>query len=144
MASVDIPNSVVEIEQYTFAVCTALTSATIPNSVEKIGTCAFLECDELTKLTIPNSVTIIEDEAFEGDKSFEILIPVSLMKNIRNRLDNIIGGSYTELRIPRKPTTIDGQDYFVVKSEINLDEFERSEEASMLALSEVLSKHGII
>ena len=64
LTSVTIPNSVTSIGKETFALCSGLTSVTIPNSVTSIGGSAFYECSGLTSVTIGNSVTSIGEEAF--------------------------------------------------------------------------------
>jgi hypothetical protein len=64
--SYTIPNSVTNIGNGAFYVCTSLTSLTIPNSVTSIGNFAFAYCTSLTSVTIGNSVTTIGDYAFAG------------------------------------------------------------------------------
>jgi hypothetical protein len=59
-----ISNSVTNIGDEAFAVCTSLTNVTIPNSVTSIGIDAFRNCFRLTNVTIPNSVTNIGNDAF--------------------------------------------------------------------------------
>ena len=49
-----IPEDVINIGEYAFATCKALTSITIPNSVTSIGDNAFYSCDALTSVTIEN------------------------------------------------------------------------------------------
>ena len=56
--------SVTSIGEWTFGLCTGLTSVTIPNSVTKIGNTAFYGCTGLISVTIPNSVTTIGNSAF--------------------------------------------------------------------------------
>ena len=64
LTSVIIPNSVTTISQYAFQGCTGLTSIIIPSSVTTLG--GFSGCTGLTSVTIPNSVTSIDAEAFYG------------------------------------------------------------------------------
>ena len=73
LASVSIPNSVVEIGEEAFFWC-GFNSITIPNSVKKIGDSAFSFCSKLTSIIIPNSVTEIGNDAFwleSGDMSMD-------------------------------------------------------------------------
>ena len=55
---------VIGIEDYTFAECSYLTSATIPEGVTFIGRYGFGACYEMVSVTIPVSVTYIGDYAF--------------------------------------------------------------------------------
>ena len=74
-----IPKDVINIGEYAFACCDALTSVTIPDSVTSIGKSAFYDCDALTSVTIPNSVTRIGAYAFYGcDALTSITIPNSV------------------------------------------------------------------
>lgn len=66
LASVTIPNSVIEINHYAFNGFSGLTSISIPSSVTCIGDNAFNGCFRLTSVTIPSSVTSIGNNAFKG------------------------------------------------------------------------------
>lgn len=57
--SIILPDSLVEIEESAFSVCTSLTSITIPKNVTSVGGFAFRNCSSLTSITIPDSVTYI-------------------------------------------------------------------------------------
>jgi len=75
LTSVNIPNSVIKINQDAFRNCTGLTSITIGNGVTSIGFQAFEGCSGLTSITIPESVTSIGGRAFAyctGFNSFTI------------------------------------------------------------------------
>ena len=61
---IELPNSLLSIEEYAFYSCTGLMSITIPNSVTSIGYEAFYNCTGLTSITIPDSVTSISQYAF--------------------------------------------------------------------------------
>ena len=69
--SIEIPNSVTEIENSAFSYSTTLTSIKFPNSLTKIGVGAFDKCSSLTSIEIPESVTEIGKYAFDGCTSLE-------------------------------------------------------------------------
>ena len=81
ITSVSIPNSVTNIKENAFAICTHLVSVTIPNSVDTIGRCAFLMCSNLISVIVPDAVTTIEYGTFG---SCSRLQSISLGKSIRN------------------------------------------------------------
>ena len=62
--SIIIPNTILEIGDYTFSNCSSLRNVIIPDSVTKIGLEAFFDCTNLTKIIIPDSVTSIGTDAF--------------------------------------------------------------------------------
>ena len=66
IGSYTVPNSVIEIDEYSFSGCTGLTNITIPNSVREIDQGAFSGCTGLTDVTIPGSVWEIDERAFSG------------------------------------------------------------------------------
>jgi hypothetical protein len=67
--SYTIPNSVTNIGDWAFYLCTSLTNVAIPNSVNSIGDAAFIYCISLTSVTIPESVAIIGNDAVFGCSS---------------------------------------------------------------------------
>ena len=70
LTSVIIPDSVNVIGQYAFS-GTGLKSINIPNSVKEIQFGAFKDCKDLTSITIPDSVTKIMQWAFCGCTGLE-------------------------------------------------------------------------
>ncbi len=66
MTSINIPEGVTSIGNYTFQYCTGLTSINIPESVTSIGNSAFSGCRGLTSINIPEGVTSIGDYAFSS------------------------------------------------------------------------------
>ena len=59
LTSIDIPDTVTDIDSWAFCGCTGLTAINIPSSVKRIGESAFMDCSSLTSMTIPGSVTSI-------------------------------------------------------------------------------------
>ena len=78
LKSVVIGNGVTWIDQEAFDGCTSLESVVIGNSVEIIGTRAFNDCTALQSVKIENSVTKIYDSAFKNCAIKTLTIPNSV------------------------------------------------------------------
>ena len=103
-----IPETVTEINPYTFCGATCITSLSIPNTVTRIGWYAFNNCRGLTgSLTIPNSVTTIGDYAFYYCNGFtgSLTIPNSVTTIGQNAF-SYCSGFTGSLTIPNSVTTI--------------------------------------
>jgi hypothetical protein len=61
---VTIPDSVTNIGNYAFDLCTALSSVTLGNGLTTIGEGAFAGCPDLTGIAIPSNVLFLGDGAF--------------------------------------------------------------------------------
>ena len=77
LTSIEIPNSVIVIENYAFAFNPDLKSITIPTSVTSIGDCVFEGCSGLTSLYIPKNVTSIGRDVFGECPSLTSIIVAS-------------------------------------------------------------------
>ena len=77
----DIGNTVTNIGNAVFALCSGLTSVTFPSSVTSIGSAAFSDCFMLTSMAIPNSVTSIGEYAFAGCEGLASMTFNSFTKN---------------------------------------------------------------
>ena len=108
ITTIQLPDSIKEIQEYVFGNCIELAEISLPAHLEEIEGKAFYNCDNLTEITIPKSVIYgggywfeecdnlrkivleegtekILDDAFRNLKSdFAILIPVSVI-SIGNR-----------------------------------------------------------
>ena len=90
--SVVIPNSVKEIQGFSFCNCSELTDINIPNSVKTIGESAFSGCCGLTQIKIPDSVERIHGRAFEGCNSATVIsIPLNTIIN-QDSFENVSNG----------------------------------------------------
>lgn len=65
LEKINLPKTMKNINNWTFASCTKLTNITIPDSVTSIGSYCFCDCRNLI-ITIPNSVTRIDSNAFKN------------------------------------------------------------------------------
>ena len=68
---VNIPQTVMRVDDRAFQYCHPLVKVTIPDSVTEIGSSAFEACTSLESITIPNLVTEIGSEAFADCSSLE-------------------------------------------------------------------------
>jgi hypothetical protein len=74
VTSVNIPDSVIIIDEWAFKECFRLTNVTIGSNVTSIGGYAFFECKSLAKATIPVSVTNIGASAFAKCKKLKLTV----------------------------------------------------------------------
>ena len=65
LQSIDLPKSLIRIEEYAFLSCHSLKSITIPDSVTVIERYAFANCDSLQSFDIPASVREIDSRVFD-------------------------------------------------------------------------------
>lgn len=82
LTSIEIPNTVTSIGDYTFSYYTNLNQVIIPESVMMIGNHAFEFCTNLTSLKIPNSVKYIGFNAFDYCRGMQSLTIPSSVTNI--------------------------------------------------------------
>lgn len=66
LKSIEIPNSVTNIDYMAFNDCTRLKSVKMPDNLTSIGSYAFCDCTGLTSIEIPDGVTSIGYGAFSG------------------------------------------------------------------------------
>lgn len=87
LTSVELPNTLLTIDNSAFRYCTSLTNITIPNTVRDISRSAFDSCNHLSSILIPLNVTSISDNAFDNCTS---------LKSVYNKSNlNIVRGADT-------------------------------------------------
>ena len=76
LKTINIPDSITEINGSAFSGCASLESVTLPKNITKIDERTFLNCTSLKGITIPDGVTEIGTSAFSGCTSLKsITIP---------------------------------------------------------------------
>lgn len=71
--TVELPSSLLEIQDYAFAGCTSIKSLKFANGIERIARGAFQSCKKIERLEFPSSLTEIQDYAFQGCTSIREL-----------------------------------------------------------------------
>ncbi len=79
LASIAIPNSVVQIGDSAFKECTSLEDIILGDNVAIIGQDAFYHCQNLTAITLPENLKHIESFAFGWSGLISITIPDSVV-----------------------------------------------------------------
>ncbi|MDD6751332.1 MAG: leucine-rich repeat domain-containing protein [Bacteroidales bacterium] len=123
LTSINIPESVTSIGEYTFQNCSSLTNINIPESVTSIGEYTFQNCSGLTSINIPKSVTIVGTGAFRGCSSLKsIIIPESVTSI--GEYTFYYCSSLTSISIPKSVTTIGNYAFYGCSSltSINIPE----------------------
>ena len=78
LVSIELPNSVTSIGVQAFDFCYSLTNVVLGNGITSIGNFAFDECYGLISIELPNSVTSIGEEAFKHCYLVEVINKSSL------------------------------------------------------------------
>ena len=85
VGTLSIPNTVTEIANAAFNVCTRLTNIVLPETICKIGQAAF-GWTGISNITIPNSVTELGAAAFINCTNLETITLSNQMKEIKGRV----------------------------------------------------------
>ncbi len=145
LESVELADSVKEIEPYAFSEAAALKTVDLAN-VETIGSMAFAKCTELKEVTVPatvkdfgsafvasglekvtleNGVKTISNGAFDSCKNLrEIIIPESVAEIEAGAFRNC--ESLTQIVIPKSVEKIDKNAFIGISDSINLAVFLQS------------------
>ena len=104
LREINIPDSVLSIGEYAFVECYSLVSVNIPSGISVISTGMFNACYNITSVIIPNSIKIIADEAFSSTGLININIPDS----VTHIGTHAFSGCYnlTNITLPASLTTI--------------------------------------
>ena len=118
LTSIDIPDTVTDIDNSAFCGCRGLTAINIPSSVKRIGDSAFMDCSSLTSVTIPGSVTSIEPASLSSCASLTSIIVEADNPNYDSRNNcNAIIDSKTNILIAGCVKTVIPDDV------VGIDEF---------------------
>ncbi len=119
ITSISIPNSVTNIADFAFSICTGLKSVSIPNSVTKMGDDVFYYCSSLTSVTYPDSVTIIGNGTFYHCNSLTSVTLGNAVTSIGTTA--FYGcGALTSVNIPESVTSIGAGAFFDCHSLVSI------------------------
>ena len=105
LTTVSMPESVENLDRYSFARMEAMESLEIPESVTKLGGGVFADCGKLSEVSIPDSVQTIDYAAFSGCGSLESVVIPSGVKNLGSEV--FYGcGKLAEVTVPDSVTVI--------------------------------------
>ena len=111
LQSIEIPNSVTEIEGWAFRDCSALQEAYIADSVTSIGNYTFSGCTKLEKVHIPNTRQNIVDNMFYNCTSLkEINLPETLTTIQGSAFYNC--DSLPEMELPKNVQIIESNAFY--------------------------------
>lgn len=77
ITSVEIPDTVKEIQDHAFASCKSLTSVKLPKNLETLGTNVFFNCRNLKSIELPSTLKNIDVYAFAAAGFESVTIPES-------------------------------------------------------------------
>ena len=86
VTSIEIPETISEIKNYTFYGFDYLTNVKMSNNVTIIGSYAFKDCTNLKEIVLSDNVTVLKYEAFENCVNLEEII---LTKNLKDVASNV-------------------------------------------------------
>ena len=79
--TIEIPNSVTNIEKFAFLGCTKLENINLPDNITVIAEGTFISCDSLRSVKLPKNLKSIENDAFYECEALEsIEFPAGLTK----------------------------------------------------------------
>lgn len=84
LVSVNLPQSIICINNGAFSRCWALTSINLPDNITEIKAEAFSYCSSLTSIILPDNLTRLDGRAFEGCEKLE---SINIPKNIKEIWD---------------------------------------------------------
>ena len=85
---IQMPDSVEEIEDYTFLSCTSLKKVNLSKALKRIGEEAFAYCQQLKSITLPSTITSIGITTFNScDKLEYIYIPKGTREKFKKMLE---------------------------------------------------------
>lgn len=75
-----VPNTVVAVADYAFALCERLVTITLPEALKKIGEGSFYGCTNLKSCNIPAGLSVIPAKSFMGCENIDAIeLPASLI-----------------------------------------------------------------
>lgn len=111
LQSIELPESVTNIESYAFYSCDNLQSIKLPESVTKIGDYVFYNCKKLSKIDFSENITSIGEYAFYNCRKLQNI-------DFGNKLESIGSHafemclSFTQLILPETIKSIDSDAFY--------------------------------
>lgn len=74
LASVSLPNTVIEIKQQSFSGCSEMENIYLNTNLQKIGDAAFSDCSSVSRIVLPNSISDVGNNAFSNCSHLESIV----------------------------------------------------------------------
>ena len=115
LKNITIPDSVTNIAGRAFSNCSSLESVVLSKNITKINKDTFLGCHSLKSITIPDGVTTIEPYAFYDCKALQSIVIPDSVTTIGNFAFSTLGKALDRVTIPKSVTNIGRQAFSSAK-----------------------------
>lgn len=105
LASVSLPNTVIEIKQQSFSGCSEMDNIYLNTNLQKIGDAAFSDCSSVSRIVLPNSVSDVGNNAFSNCTHLESIVLPNQLTKISDGLFNGCS-SLSSISIPNSVQSI--------------------------------------
>lgn len=118
--SVEIPDSVTEVQDYAFAANKNLTKVTLSKNLKVIGNNAFWACSKLTQIELPSTLKKIGVYAFSATGLTSVTIPESKTLTSLDQFVFFQSGDLKEVTLPASMTNIADNCFNECSSELTI------------------------
>jgi hypothetical protein len=106
LTTVNVPSSVIEIQDSAFSECTSLASLALPQGLQSIGNESFASCQSLASLHIPSTVYIMGARVFWGCTRLKYIHIPSSVESIESIGASAFDGCEQHVHLQRNLHTI--------------------------------------